>query len=85
MVILKATLFLEGHKRDMGMTCSITPEDGMYVFPSHRNCTNQNKMIAVQKARCGNAISVLSIVDPVAPLTKMNRDRKKKSREEINN
>jgi len=42
-------------------------------------------MIAVQKARCGNAISVLSIVDPVAPLTKMNRDRKKKSREEINN
>jgi hypothetical protein len=25
MVILKATSFLEGHKRDMGMTCSITP------------------------------------------------------------
>jgi hypothetical protein len=24
MVILKATSFLEGHKRDMGMTCSIT-------------------------------------------------------------
>jgi hypothetical protein len=25
MLILKATSFLEGHKRDMGMTCSITP------------------------------------------------------------
>jgi hypothetical protein len=25
MVILKATSFLEGHKRDIGMTCSITP------------------------------------------------------------
>jgi hypothetical protein len=24
MVILKATSFLEGHNRDMGMTCSIT-------------------------------------------------------------
>jgi hypothetical protein len=24
MVILKATSFLEGHKRDMGITCSIT-------------------------------------------------------------
>jgi hypothetical protein len=24
MVILKATSFLEGHKRDMGMACSIT-------------------------------------------------------------
>jgi hypothetical protein len=26
MVILKATSFLEGHKRDMGMTFRITPQ-----------------------------------------------------------
>jgi len=29
MVILKATSFLEGHKRDMGMTFRITPEGGV--------------------------------------------------------
>jgi hypothetical protein len=32
----------------------------------------------VQKAQCGNAISVLFIVDPATLLTKMNRDRKEK-------
>jgi hypothetical protein len=31
-VILKATSFLEGHKRDMGMTCSITPLPITWIF-----------------------------------------------------
>jgi hypothetical protein len=37
MVILKATSFLEGHKRDMGMTCSITQGPTPYFVK--RNAT----------------------------------------------
>jgi len=32
MVILKATSFLEGHKRDMGMTCSITRSLNIKIY-----------------------------------------------------
>jgi hypothetical protein len=41
MVILKATSFLEGHKRDMGMTFRITPQ-GHVFYPQIKNKEKKN-------------------------------------------
>jgi hypothetical protein len=46
MVILKATSFLEGHKRDMGMTFRITPE--IRTHDPHTQLTHYPILLGVQ-------------------------------------